>query len=1055
MVRPVGETLSSPSALPAIVGERQPVTALFYDIVGSTHLLHVYDSEEFGLLQRRIHSLAAAAIREHGGHFDNLHGDGGTAYFGLPLPSEDAAECAVAAGLDLVARCRAFTEAHLARSPGDAALRVRVGIATGMVIVSDLLDAGLPGRREVIGVVPNLAARLQSEAEPDSVIVAEATFRLTRGSFAFESLGERSLKGFGDAVRVWKPVERRRDAVRFTATRHPTTPLVGREAELGRLREAWAGARTGQGRVLSVAGEAGIGKSRLVAEFCRELSEPDADPAAGSVRIFQCLPRGNSRPLHPFIDSLHHRIRGNAAGSSSLAAGEVETFLRAGAALPSPEAAEVIAFLSGSPGASALADRPAEEVKRLALDATFDVLAAWARRRPQVIVLEDTHWADTVTRDLIGEAAARIAGLPVLVLLTTRQEGGATGGGQPGQGTTRQGTTGQGTTGQGSAGNGTAENAATLSLPRLDAEAAPRLTDALWAEAPPELAAFVHHKSDGVPLFAEELVLLLKERFPNGSSTARDWDRALRESGIDSLQDLLSARLAGLGRARRVAQVASVVGREFRADLLARLLDGDAPGLPLEDALAQLLEAGIIRRNPDDGHAGYGFRHVLLQEAAYDSLLKSERRTLHGRVADLAPHDGGPGLPDEIMAWHCAQAGRPRAAAGFSLRAAESCSARSAVREAHDLLLSAEALLAELEPDDDLDDLRLRLLATRGPVDMALFGSGSPEACRTYEEAVALCRRKGLTDRELWFPVYWGWWITSPSSEAVARSEAIVSDLETTNDPEIKLQALHCSWATQFHAGRHQDCLGSIERGLSLYDPERAVFHRTKYGGHDARVCALAERGQSQWFTGDALAAESVGQALAWAEETGHLGSICHALDVALLVNHFDRNLPEVLRLSMRMREIADTHALPNCKAKSEIFSGWAQALGGEPEQGAALFETGLDHQVRIGTEEDLPIYLDMRSATLECRERHELALQAIDEALDHANRTSNAFWLPELYRRRAVLRGRCGWSAREIRQDLRHALQLAEDQEAEALAQRIRADLEAAQAERAPSLRL
>ncbi len=316
MVRPVGETLSSSSALPAIVGERQPVTALFYDIVGSTDLLHLYDPEEFGLLQRRIHSLAAAAIREHGGHFDNLHGDGGTAYFGLPLPSEDAAECAVAAGLDLVARCRAFAQAHLARSPGDAALRVRVGIATSMVIVSDLLDAALPGRQEVIGFAPNLAARLQSEAEPDSVVVADATFRLTRGSFEFEPLGERSLKGFRDAVRIWKPVGRRPDATRFSATRHPTTPLVGREAELGRLREAWDEARTGQGRVLSVAGEAGIGKSRLVAEFCRELAEPDPDRAAGSVRVFQCLPRGNSRPLHPFIDSLHHRIRGNAAGSS-------------------------------------------------------------------------------------------------------------------------------------------------------------------------------------------------------------------------------------------------------------------------------------------------------------------------------------------------------------------------------------------------------------------------------------------------------------------------------------------------------------------------------------------------------------------------------------------------------------------------------------------------------------------------------------------------------------------------------------------------------------------
>ncbi len=457
----------------------------------------------------------------------------------------------------------------------------------------------------------------------------------------------------------------------------------------------------------------------------------------------------------------------------------------------------MIAFLSGSPGVSALADRPAEEVKRLALDATFDVLAAWARRRPQVIVLEDTHWADTVTRDLIGEAAARIAGLPVLILLTTRQEDGA-------------------------AEDRTAReppNAATLSLPRLDAEAAPRLTDALWAEAPPGLAAFVHHKSDGVPLFAEELVLLLKERFPDGSSAVRDWDRALRESGIDSLQDLLSARLAGLGRARRVAQVASVIGREFGAGLLTRLLDGDTTGLPLEDALAQLLQAGIIRRNPDDGHAGYGFRHVLLQEAAYDSLLKSERRTLHGRVADLAPQDGGPGLPDEIMAWHCAQAGRPRAAAGFSLRAAESCALRSAVGEAEHLLTMAEGFVELCDPGADTDELALQLLTAKGPVAIALSGKGSPEARSVYDRGVALCRQQEIVgERERWFPLYWGWWYTSPDQKTKrSRSKVLIKDLDRANDPEIRLQSFHCAWAANFHAGQHQLCLDCInERVVAL-----------------------------------------------------------------------------------------------------------------------------------------------------------------------------------------------------------------------------------------------
>jgi predicted ATPase len=396
-----------------------------------------------------------------------------------------------------------------------------------------------------------------------------------------------------------------------------------------------------------------------------------------------------------------------------------------------------------------------------------------------------------------------------------------------------------------------------------------------------------------------------------------------------------------------------------------------------------------------------------------------------------------------MMAWHCEQAGRFRDAAHYAIRAAESCAARSAVHDAQNLLASAETCISQIEPGSGCDDLMLKLLATRGPIEMALFGSGSTEARRTYDQAVAICRQKGPTDREQWFPLYWGWWITSPNSEAVERSRAIVSDLENTADPEIRLQALHCSWATHFHAGNHRECLHCIDRGLELYDADRAIISRTKYGGHDAKVCALAERGQSLWFRGDLTsAADSVSAALRWAEEIDHLGSICHALDVSLLFSQLERNLSEVLRFSARMRDLADRHSLPNCEAKSDIFSGWAYALRGDVEEGRAMFERGLGHQREIGTEEDLPLYLDMRSETLECVKRHDLALLAIEEALDLASRENDVFWLPELYRRRAVLGEQCGRPRSHTLQDLEQAFSLAESQGAETLAKRVRADL-------------
>ncbi|MBM6594042.1 AAA family ATPase [Microvirga pudoricolor] len=1016
-----GENRSFPRAPSGLAGERRQVTAFFYDIVGSTQLLHAFDPEEFGLVQRRVHSLAAASIQEQGGHLDTLRGDGGAAYFGYPAPSETAAESAVAAGLDLVSRCRALQE-----SGKGPLLQVRVGIATGMVIISDFQDSALPGGWEVIGITPALAARLQSEAEPDSVVVADATFRLTRGAFAFEPLGQRTLKGFAEAVQIWRPTGRRSHGVRFASSRHPMTPLVGRDAELERLRHAWAETREGRGQVLTVVGEAGIGKSRLVAEFSQEVKAPEAPGRGrtGDVRVFQCLPRGNARPLHPFIDSLHRLIRGETAGSPSLSVEEVDAFMRHGGVALEPDETEVIAFLSGGPGnrpADRLADRPGEETRRLALDAAFTVLAAWAARRPQVIVVEDTHWADTMTRSLIAEAADRLAGLPVLVLLTSRQD---------------------------DEGVPPRPNATTVALGRLDAQTAPRMIASLWGGPPPQgFASFVHHKSDGVPLFAEELAILLKERFLQGDSDARDWDRALRESGIVTLQDLLSARLSGLGPARRIAQLASVIGREFGADLLARVLEREEPALSLDEALAHLLRSGIIRRTHEESDAAYRFRHVLLQEAAYDSLLKSDRRELHGRVADLAPRQGGSVLPDDVMAWHCDQAGRPRDAAGYALRAAESCSARSAVREAEGLLAFAEDLIGRCEPGPDADELSLQLLAARGPVVIALSGKGSPEARAVYDQGVALCRRQEVAgERERWFPLYWGWWYTSPDRiTKKTRSQVLIDDLDRANDPEIRLQSFHCAWAANYHVGHHDVCMDCIDEGLKLYDPDQGRVSRARYGGHDAKVCGLGERAHLLWLMGDRTGAQaSMRQSLEWAESIDHLGSLCHALDYAALFSVYCRDLAQTAAFASRMHLLAETHGLPEVHAKSRIFGGWATALQGAFDTGFSEFLQGLEAQQAVGSDEDWPVYRSLWAELLIRAGQEDRALVVLNEAIQDAQTSGNAVWLPELYRMRARTRGPAVNPDASV-QDLESAIRLAEEQGAATLAALARADLDRA----------
>ncbi|MBZ6076789.1 ATP-binding protein [Microvirga puerhi] len=1000
---------SADPKLTSSVGERRQITALFYDIVDSTLLLNTLDPEDFGEAQRAIHTAVASVVRRYDGTLDQIVGDGGCAFFGYPVASEDAAESAVSAALEIVKRCKALQ----AQGEGPSLGSVRVGVATGTVVVNDLVRNDLPGGHEVIGLSVNLAARLQSYAAPDTVLVSETTYRLTQSAFEYRFGDTIEVKGFSAPQPVWQPVEKRLADSRFETKRRSDTPLVGRAQESDICLRCWTDAKEGRGRILFLTGEAGIGKSRLVSEISQNI-----DGARFNRRLFQCEPRGNRRPFHPVVDRFLRSVR-QFSGSEDLTQGAARAYLRRLAPDVGEEGLDVLSLLAeGDPGDTGLLEVHGQDFGRAAVGAMIDVLTAWTKHKPQFIVLEDFHWADALTQSLVRELADRIGNIPALLIVTSRDP----------------------------VDPALADHSAVSwqDLSRLSPNSVVQILKDIWKPLPVPrgLPHFIEQRSEGVPLFVEEVSHLLKDRLGQAPSTRKDWSAVLQEGGVSTLKDLLLARVARLGDARRVAQIASVIGREFSRQHI-RAIAGGISTDTIDRHLAALNAGNIIHSIDGGGGPSFRFRHVLLQEAAYDSLLKSEQRELHRRVVAATNKAAFPRPPDDVMAWHCERAGQFIEAAQYALGAAEGCAVRSAVQEAHNLLASADTCLSRLPASTRKGDVALRLLAIRGPIEMALYGSGSREARQTYEDAVAICRGKGLTDREQWFPLYWGWWVTSPNAEAVDRSRVIVSDLENTADSEIKLQALHCSWATHFHAGNHQECLHCIELGLLLYDPERAVVSRTKYGGHDAKVCALAERGQSLWFRGDREAAvESVEAALRWAEEIEHLGSICHALDVALLFHHFEQNLPGVLRHAKRMRELADRHNLPNCEAKSDIFSGWARALQGEVKEGRDIFERGLTHQLAIGTEEDLPLYLDMRAATLEREGDDQRALQAVEEALNHARRTSNVFWLPELYRRRAILGQRCSWAAERVRDDLLHALQLAQEQGAELIAQRVRGEL-------------
>jgi predicted ATPase/class 3 adenylate cyclase len=997
-------------------GERRQITALFYDLVGSTALLNRLDPEEYRFLQRRAHAEASSIIRKHGGYVDQLLGDGACAYFGYPTAAEDAAESAVQAALELVEPHREpVSEQALQKR-----LPLRIGIATSVVVTGGLDPSQLSPESKIVGVAPYLAARAQGIAEPFTIAVADATYLLTRGAFDFELLGIFSLKGFDQPQRLWRPIAARSVPDRFSRFRRGDTPLVSREYELDSCRRYWTQAHEGNGQVVLLVGELGIGKSRLCAELRRELSDGDCD-----IRLFQCRPRGNTRPLHPFLDSLRREISGSADQRGGPAQSAVIDYFKVAAPQISAQTSEVIAFLLNegidTPTVhSEFGELAAEDLRQRAVEAVLGLLWSWARTRPQLVILEDLHWADTLTMSLVSRFIEDISALPVLFAITSRD---------PAPDNLTQGA-----------------HFHALALPRLDASAIAPLVQAVWGQvpAPARLATFVAHKSDGIPLFAEELIYFVRDHANAPDSSPPVWERLLRASAITSLQDLLAARLASLGESRRVAQMASVIGREFSHGLLARLAEGEEFAPALDAHLEILMRAGLIGQLGGESDIAFRFRHVLMQEAASNSLLRSDRRELHDKIVALVTDGRVTELPDEVMAWHCEQAGRVFEAARYTIKAAESCAVRSATNEAERLLTAAEGHLALCE-GLGADELMLQLLAIRGPVATALYGKGSREARAIYDRGVEICRQRPAQEREQWFPLYWGWWFTSPDGGTKRmRAQVIMKDLDAAVDPEIRLQALHCAWAANFHAGNHLECLSCIEKGLALYDADRAVWSRTKYGGHDAKVCALAERGLSMWLTGDDnTAAESIEAAIRWAEDINHLGSLCHALDFAIMLARYQRNVSKLAVLSYRMQELADAHSLHHWKVKSRIFNGWAQALGNTPLQGLQELKQGLALHQAIKTDEDLPVYRDMLAEVLGLARDYQAAVQVLDDAIADAERTGNLFWVPQLYRRRAHLRHAASGPRDVCRADLERALDLAQGQGAAALTNKARIDLD------------
>ena len=693
----------------ALSAERRQLTVMFVDLVGSTALSSRLDPEELRAVMRSYQDVCAAEVARFEGHVAKFLGDGILAYFGWPVAHEDGAERAVRAALGTIEAVPGVP------TPTAEPLAARVGIATGMVVVGDLLGEGAAREEAVVGETPNLAARLQQLAEPGMIIVADGTRRLLGQLFDLQDLGARALHGFSTPVRAWRIAGEGRTTGRFEARRSADlSPLVGREHEVALLLNRWKLACQGEGHAVLLAGEPGMGKSRIAEDLRQRLGDQP------HVRLlYQCSPQHTGSALHPIVAQLEHAAGFHRHDEPGARLAKLEALLAPGAedvASVAPLFAALLAIPSG--GRYPPLEISPQQRKERMLEALLAQLEGLAAREPVLLTFEDLHWIDPTSLEFLGLLIDRIAGLPVLGILTARPEFAP-------------------------AWN-VGAHVTILPLERMSARHTAALAERVSGKAlPPEISEEIVARTDGVPLFVEELTRTVLE-----SGLLEDEGDRYRLRGPlpvraipTTLYDSLMARLDRLAQVKEVAQVAAVIGREFTDEMLAAVTA--LGGEKLRPALDQLVGNNLILQGEGSPTATYAFRHALVQEVAYGSLLRGRRQELHARIAKTV-EERFPGITELQPKWlahHYTEAGVVGRAAGYWLRAAQRAKDAYANREAASHLQRClHAIEARPQGDNgpalELEEHKLRALVLLG--DLASVAGDLEEANRCYEQAIEL-----------------------------------------------------------------------------------------------------------------------------------------------------------------------------------------------------------------------------------------------------------------------------------------------------------------------------
>jgi predicted ATPase/class 3 adenylate cyclase len=986
------------SVAPQDTAERRQVTVMFSDLVGSTALSARMDPEDLRDVISGYQKCVAQTVQRSGGFVAKYMGDGVLVYFGYPQAHEDDAERAIRAGLELI---EAVGGLKLS-----APLQARVGIATGLVVVGDLIGSGAAQEQAVVGETPNLAARLQGIAEPNTVVIAESTRKLVGNLFDLANLGAKDLKGVSGPVQAWAALRPSSVESRFEALRTATTPLVGREEEVDLLLRRWEEAKRGDGCVVLIAGEPGIGKSRIAQTVVERLGgEPHT-----RLRYF-CSPHHQDSALYPSIAQLERAAGFRREDKVEQRLAKLEAVLTQGTNDLS-EAVPLLADLLSIPAGDRYPqlNLTPQKRKEKTLHTLLAQLEGLAARQPVLMMWEDVHWSDPTTRESLDLVIDRVPTLRALVIITFRPEFAPPWIGLP--------------------------HVTMLTLNRLaHRQGAEMIAYVTGGKAlPREIADQIIERTDGVPLFIEELTKTVME---SGIVTEAKDHYVLGGPRAPlaiptSLHASLLARLDRLAPTREVAQIGAALGRSFSYELISAV--AGVPQQNLDKALEQLASAELIFRRGVAPDAEYTFKHALVQDAAYSTLLRSRRQQIHARIAATLERQ----FPEiaaaqpALMAQHCAEAGLNEQAIVYWHKAGQQAAARSAMTEAVAQLQKGLDQLASLPDNSRREALELNLQITLGPALIATRGYSSAEAGDTFARASTLAEQLGRSDYDvaLLYGLSGYHLVRSEYRLALPLAERMQQIGDERSDAATILQARWMRAMIQYHRGEFVAARDLFEQ--CLQEPHRQTY--SALAAEDPYCTALGYLANTLAYLGYFDQARSrANECLVEARRLQHAYTLtvnlCCMCWVASLAN-----LPhEVRRHAEEMFNLASEHGFAFFQAIATDWLGWASAAIGRADDAVELLTKAISSIRAAGTVICTPMWLTHLAGAYGPLGHPFEGLSRLTEAGEIIEATDERHHEAEVYRLRGDLMNATG--DQEAAEDsYRHALETARRQSAKFL---------------------